>query len=126
MTYYDVYLVEYLGAPRNHHGIFVEHVKEGGGVLFHVVGDIQNGMSYESKTLSKRPEESMSFSSRAYLGRIKVADAGRFDAVCRSIAPPAKQFHGPRKLDPSAPLRRCQEWTREVISALRSQGILVA
>ena len=81
MSYYDVYLVEYLGAPRNRHGIFVEHVKEGGGELFHVVGDIQNGMSYERRTLSKKPEESVSFASRAYLGRVKLTDAGRIDAV---------------------------------------------
>lgn len=115
-----------MGAARNHHAIFAEHIKSGGGTLYHVTGDIQNGMKYETRSLSRKPDVSASFISKTYIGRVKVADVGRIDAVCQSIAAPAKQFQGAKRIDSKTPLRRCQEWTKEAIGALQSQGILGA
>ncbi|OAQ58757.1 kinase domain-containing protein [Pochonia chlamydosporia 170] len=46
---YPIYKVAYLGLPRNHHATFVETDANGGGVVFHVTGDIQNGMRFETK-----------------------------------------------------------------------------
>lgn len=35
-----------------------------------------------------------------------------------------KQFNGPKRIEPSVPLRRCQEWTDESIRALKNEGAL--
>jgi hypothetical protein len=61
---YQVFLVESLGAPRNHHALFVEtNVTDGSGYVFQVKGDIQRGMDYEAKQGCK-PEESHTFVSK--------------------------------------------------------------
>ncbi|KAK7212016.1 hypothetical protein V2G26_019194 [Clonostachys chloroleuca] len=120
---YQVYLVEYLGAPRNHHAIFVETDADGSGQIFHVKGDIQNGMTYESKA-GRKPETSASFVSKSPIGQIDESGRSRIDGILRGIPPPKKQFNGPKRLYPREPLRRCQEWTREAIQALRSEGVL--
>ena len=125
MSYYPVYLVEYLGAPRNHHGIFVETQNNGTGTLFHVIGDIQKGMTYESRQLSRKPDESHTFVSKSQLGWVGVDDLPRVDSICRANPPPAKQFNGPKRINKSQPLRRCQEWTRETIGYLQANGVLL-
>jgi len=39
---YNVFLVSYIGAPRNHHALFVEtDTDSGGGALLHLKGAIQ-------------------------------------------------------------------------------------
>ncbi|EQL36716.1 hypothetical protein BDFG_01686 [Blastomyces dermatitidis ATCC 26199] len=100
---YAVYRVANLGAPRNHHTIFVETSEDGPetGCLFHVKGDIQNGMSFEDKTIRK-PDALISL----------------------NMLPPKKQFHGPKILYPDEPLRWCQEWTAKVIEALTNAQVL--
>lgn len=123
MSYHAVYLVEYLGAPRNHHAIFVED--QGPGTLFHVKGDIQNGMTYETRPLSKKPELSSTFVSKSQLGWIRNENLSRVEPICRANPPPKKQFNGPKRIDKTKPLRRCQEWTDETITNLRSEGVLV-
>lgn len=125
MSYYPVYLVEYLGAPRNHRAIFVETKADESGELFHVKGDIQNGMSYETKQTSKKPEMSGTFVSKTKLGWIKVENLHLVDSICRANPPPAKQYDGPRRIDKNKPLRRCQEWTSETIAELKAEGVLV-
>ncbi|KAL1860729.1 hypothetical protein VTK73DRAFT_7208 [Phialemonium thermophilum] len=122
---YPVYLVAYLGAPRNHHALFIEtDPNTHGGILFHVVGDIQNGMTFEERP-SRDPSTSASFVEWSIIGYINPGDIGHMRSVCTSIPPPKKQFHGPRRLYPNEPLRRCQEWTNETINALTANGILV-
>ncbi|KAH8884176.1 hypothetical protein GQ53DRAFT_830100 [Thozetella sp. PMI_491] len=125
MSYYPVYLVEYLGAPRNHHAIFVETRTDESGELFHVKGDIQNGMSYEAKPMSKKPEMSATFVSKTKLGQVNVKDLHLVDSICSNNPPPAKQFNGPRRIDKNKPLRRCQEWTSETVAELKARGVLV-
>lgn len=120
---YKVYKVSYLGGQRDHHSIFVETESDGSGVIFQVTGDIQNGMRYESKS-AKKPEDSHSFVSKEYLGTVSAANYSSIGTVCSSNPPPKKQFNGPKRLYPSEPLRRCQEWTAETIRELQSKGII--
>lgn len=122
MSYY-VYRVAYLGAPRDHHAIFVETNADGSGNVTHVTGDIQNGMKLDQKA-GKRPELSTSFVEKSLLGSVSINDYPYIWEICRSIPPPKKQFNGPKRLYPKEPLRRCQEWTDEAVAALISNGIL--
>ncbi|KAK6855817.1 hypothetical protein PG995_007968 [Apiospora arundinis] len=126
MLYYSVFLVERLGAPRNHHAIFVETQQNGAGTLIHVTGNIQNGMTFETKETLKSPNLSNSFMSKSQLGLIKVEDLFRVESICRANPPPAKQFDGPRRINPTQPIRRCQEWTSETVGSLRAEGVLLA
>jgi len=121
---YQVFLVESLGAPRNHHALFVEtNVTDGSGYVFQVKGDIQRGMDYEAKQ-GRKPEESHTFVSKSSLGWVDAGAIGRINEVCVSILPPKKQFDGPKRLYPGETLRRCQEWTHEAVQALGSSGVL--
>ncbi|KAM3526954.1 hypothetical protein MY4038_006570 [Beauveria bassiana] len=120
---YNVYLVAYLGAPRNHHAIFVETGLDGSGLVFHVTGNIQSGMELESNN-GRRPENSASFVEKTYLGWVSADNLRHIGETCSTIPPPKKQFEGPKRLYPKEPLRRCQEWTNETISALIANGIL--
>ncbi|KAH6626062.1 hypothetical protein B0J18DRAFT_464110 [Chaetomium sp. MPI-SDFR-AT-0129] len=124
MSAYPVYLVESLGAPRNHHAIFVETQDDGSGTLFQVKGNIQNGMTYETRQEPK-PDLSNTFISKSSLGWVRVHDLSRVDSVCRANPPPAKQFDGPKRIDKKTPLRRCQEWTSETIGNLKAEGVLL-
>lgn len=125
MSYFPVYIIEYLGAPRNHHAVFVETRQDESGTIFHVKGDIQNGMTYEAKQTSKKPELSTTFVSKSQLGYVRVEDLSRVDFICRANPPPAKQFNGPKRIDKNQPLRRCQEWTNETIENLKVEGVLL-
>ncbi|KAJ2894820.1 hypothetical protein MKZ38_007201 [Zalerion maritima] len=121
---YQVFLVEYLGVPLNHHAIFVETTPENGtGYIFQVIGNIQNGMEYENK-VGYRPEESQSFVSKSFLGSVDAVNYGRIGEICSSIPPPKKQFQGSRRLYPGEPLRRCHEWTQDAIAELSNAGVL--
>lgn len=84
----NVYRVAFLGAPRDHHIIFVESNSDGSGIIFEVRGDIQNGMTYETKN-GKKPEDSASFVSKTSIGTVTVGDISRIDSVCRRIPPPS-------------------------------------
>ncbi|KAF5971578.1 hypothetical protein FBULB1_9152 [Fusarium bulbicola] len=53
-----VYLVEYLGLPRNHHALFIrldENTEEG--ELYHVAGDVQNGKKINPRQPLRRCQE---------------------------------------------------------------------
>lgn len=121
-----VYLVEYLGLPRNHHALFIrldEDTEEG--ELYHVAGNVQKGMHFEHK-VAKKPQDSGSYVGHHYLGFISSSDRQFFKQICQSNPPPAKQFNGSKKINPRQPLRRCQEWTAETIAMLQSHGVLVS
>lgn len=51
---------------------------------------------------------------------------GKVLEICERIPVPKKQFEGSRKVFPGEKVRRCQEWTQEVVDCLRGEGILVA
>lgn len=119
-----VYLVEDLGVPRNQQAIFVQlDEKKLNGVLFHVTGNIQEGMKYETRP-TECPEESITFQGKSFLGWVLTTDLPRINDVCQSNPAPEKQFEGAKRINPTKPLRRCQEWAAETLSALESQGIL--
>lgn len=121
---YQMFLVESVGAPRNHQAIFVETDPIAGvGDIFHVHGNIQDGMAYEHEC-GRKPEESATFIGKSPLGWVDAAHFGRIGEICGSIPPPKKQFNGPKRLYPTEPLRRCQEWTQEAVQVLRDAGVL--
>ncbi|KAB8437420.1 hypothetical protein FH972_025098 [Carpinus fangiana] len=83
-------------------------------------------MTFEEKA-AKRPEDSNSYAGRKDLiGTVVTDDLSRFSTICQENPPPAKQFNGPRPINPGKPLRRCQEWTSETIQALKDAGVLKA
>ncbi|KAI9151413.1 hypothetical protein HJFPF1_08615 [Paramyrothecium foliicola] len=123
MTDYSVYLiVSQGGGERDHHAIFVE-TERGAGTIFQVVGNIQQGMSFEVKN-SGPPDSELTFLAKKRLGSMHHLDMDRMEKLCRENPAPEKQFEGPRRLRPGKPLRRCQEWTRETIAILRDNGIV--
>jgi hypothetical protein len=120
---YNVYRVSYAGLPRDHHAIFVEMNSDLSGHVFQVTGNIQSGMIHNDKP-AKKPEESATYQSKEFIGKVAAADFVRIKPTCESVPAPRKQFEGPRRLYPNEPLRRCQEWTQEAVNALVSAGIL--
>ncbi|WEW56709.1 hypothetical protein PRK78_002157 [Emydomyces testavorans] len=124
---YNVYRVSSAGMPRDHHAIFVEtnNPTTGCGHIYQVTGNIQTGMTYETKPASRPPEEDPSFLTKVLIGTVQAAmHPDMYRTVCCSVQPPKKQFDGPRRLFPQEPIRRCQEWTAEAIQALTDAGIL--
>jgi hypothetical protein len=120
---YNAYVVAFIGAPRDHHTIFIETNSDGSGYIYQVAGDIQNGMSHSHKP-GKKPEDSYTFVSKEFIGTVSTANYPQVATICNGIPPPKKQFQGPRRLYPNEPLRRCQEWNGEAIQALKSAGVL--
>lgn len=121
---YNVYLISSLGAPRNHHSIFVEtDPVTSSGHIFQVVGNIQTGMSFGHRP-EKGPEYWIDFVSKQLIGTVSHVNFPRIQPVVESVEPPRKQFDGPKRLYPTEPLRRCQEWTAEAIRQLKDEGVL--
>jgi hypothetical protein len=120
---YPVYLVSSVGAPRDHHKIFIKINKGGYGSTFQVTGNIQEGMEYQCN-LYERPEDSAAFIEKSYIGTVDEGSICRISQVLENIPPPSKQFNGAKRINPTEPLRRCQEWTNEAIQALKDEGIL--
>ena len=121
---YNVYHLDFTSMPLNHQGIFVETEANHCGFTFHVTGSTKNGMTFEIKTLNEPPENEPTFNKKTKVGVISVADFGKLEPILRSVPPPAKQFNGFKRIDPSKPLRTCQEWSREAIEKLKEEGIL--
>lgn len=71
--------------------------------MFQVTGNIQTGMTYETKS-GKKPEESHTYRGKTLIESVSRANYARIDPACRTIPPPAKQFDGPKRLNPSEPL----------------------
>lgn len=120
---YKVFLVDSLGAPQNHHAIFVETNEDGSGQIFQVTGNIQKEMMHGHKS-GKKPEESNTYISKQQIGTVTIANYERIESILNAIQPPKKQFDGPRRLYPTEPIRRCQEWTAEAVQALKDAGVL--
>jgi hypothetical protein len=117
-----VNLIASSGLPRDQHSIFVATGPETGHV-YQVTGNIQQGMRCEDKT-SSNPEPWADFYNKVYLGRVVEENYAEIKGICEGVAPPAKQFDGPRRIEPEVLLRRCQEWTREVIEVLERKKVL--
>jgi hypothetical protein len=120
---HEAYLIAYTGMPRNHHSIFIQKGTDGSGELFHVIGDIQNGMTFEHRS-SRNPDESTTFASKQNIGKVSEANYDRVESILRAIPPPKKQYNRNVRLYPKEPLRRCQEWTAEAIEKLKEERVL--
>ncbi|KAF2472957.1 uncharacterized protein BDR25DRAFT_12861 [Lindgomyces ingoldianus] len=120
---YTVYLRENIGAARNHHVIFVQTESDGAGYVFQVTGNIQQGMAFDHKW-AKKFEESETCIGQQEIGTVTEANFDRIQSIVETLPPPPKQFNGPTRIDPSIPLRRCQEWTADAIQLLRDAGVL--
>lgn len=114
------------GLPRDHHAIFVETYENGPstGHLYHVKGNIQEGMIFEHRA-EQPPEEIPGFCGKEKLGVVAVAEYGRVLGICEGVPVPKKQFQGAKRLYPREPLRRCQEWVAEAVDALKGEGVLI-
>ena len=122
---HSVFLVASIGAPRNHHAIFVEtDPSSRGGIVLQVTGNIQAGMEFEERH-AENPETADGFVGKTCLGEVKVGDLDRLREICRRNPAPKKQFDVPRRLYPTEALRRCQEWTAETIELLSKEGVLL-
>ena len=119
---FNVYITSYLGAPVNHVALFVE-IGNNVGDIYQVLGSIQAGMEYGHRA-NVTPDRSASFIGKELVGRILKDDYERLTAIVNSIEPPEKQFQMSKRLYPNKPLRRCTEWTIEVVQALRDANIL--
>ncbi|PLB45974.1 hypothetical protein P170DRAFT_439675 [Aspergillus steynii IBT 23096] len=126
MTSYLTYRVAESGLPRDHQLLFVETHESGphSGHKYHVIGNIQEGMTFNHRAAGP-PEEEPVFFTKQLLGRVAVADYPRFLAVCETVPVPKKQFQGAKRLYPSEPLRRCGEWADEATKKLLEEGVIV-
>lgn len=126
MSSYQVFRTIETGLPRDHHALFVEthEVGPNTGHVYNVQGEIQNGMTFEHDTTDV-PEKSPMLAGKELIGTVSHADYPRVLSICQNNVPvPEKQFDGPKRLYPKAPLRRCQEWTREAIQALLEEKVV--
>ncbi|KAL4926055.1 uncharacterized protein BDV17DRAFT_293869 [Aspergillus undulatus] len=127
-TYEAYRITETSLGPRDHHYIFIATSEDGPytGHRFHVIGNIQEGMTFNYRPCIK-PEEEPVFQGKKRLGRVSVAEyeSGRFLAICEEVEVPGKQFQGARRLFPNVKLRRCQEWADDAVRLLVERGVLV-
>ena len=77
-----------------------------------------------------KPEEDPTspFVGKIPSGKVRKSeyDDGIFQRVCEALEPPPKQFDGPRRLFPKQKLRKCGEWTDDVIELLKNEGVLMS
>ena len=84
-----LFVVQYLGNPRDHHALCIRlKGKDDPGILFHVIGDIERGMTYEKKD-TKPPWQSASYVGMSLVGWMSSSDLPRVDSICRSNPPRA-------------------------------------
>ncbi|KAL9476111.1 hypothetical protein ACSS6W_005952 [Trichoderma asperelloides] len=132
-------------SPRYHTVIFVQTNADGkgGGVKFHVTGDIVAGMYYESKPYHN-PDTSRTLFSKELIGYTKAANfLQQWDAVLGTLQAPPKQkafnvktmktepvkswspltFYQPG--EKRKPLVKCTEWTEgQAIPTLIQRGLI--
>lgn len=128
MSTYPAYLIaETSLGPQDHHYIFIETNESGAatGHRYHVIGNIQEGMTFNHRPCIV-PEDEPVFLSKARIGEVGVADYenGGFLAVCDEVEVPKKQFQGAKRLFPKERLRKCQEWAAEAVALLEERGVL--
>jgi hypothetical protein len=98
----------------NEHAIFVDKNSDLSSEISQVAGDIQRGMTIESKT-AKSAEESAAFVGKSYLRAISEAEYARILPIVEAISHHPKQFNESKWLRLTEPLRRCQEWINGAI-----------
>lgn len=131
---YEVYLGVYEGAPRDHHAIWIrtedplalpESAIAPAGMRVQVTGNIQTGMTFEVKS-DVDPTVCLDGKAKHKIGKIESCDLERLIQTCQTLPPPAKQYDGPKRINPGIPLYRCQEWTAEAVQLLIDAGVVRA
>lgn len=125
-TTYQVYRATETGLPFDHQTIFVETHEDGPktGHMYHVTGNIAQGMVFEHRP-SPDLEESPMFGGKRKVGTVSADDyPGRLLAVCEGVPAPKKQFEGSKRLFPDEKLRRCGDWAEDAVVALIGEGVL--
>lgn len=123
---FPVFVAYFYGLPRNHAGILVKTETEGdssSGQLFHVKGNIMNGMTYESRP-ERDLEKSTTFDRKVRVGYVTAGNYRRMHDILITLDPPSKQFEGRKRIDPNKKLYRCQEWTHDAVKILIERGVL--
>jgi hypothetical protein len=96
------------------------------GLVFHVIGNILMGMTYEKK-IDERPDTSVTYvdNSMVRIGSVEATDLARFELACEAVPVPGKQLalNGTR-LDPSKPVHRCGEWVQDAKEKFLAEGIV--
>lgn len=134
-THYKVYLAAYLGGNpgTDHHAIYVESVPGededpndmGSGCLFHSVGSTLFGMSFERKEPTKDPRLASTGKRITPIGWVshdKFRD--EFEAVCRRVPLPHRQYTLAGQIYRNIPIRHCQHWALNAIHALCVASVL--
>jgi hypothetical protein len=76
-----LFLIESEGMLRNHQGLFVQtDEEEKSGRLFHVHGNIQQGMAFETR-FPEKPEASPTFLSRRLLGCVQQSNLETIEQI---------------------------------------------
>ena len=125
-THFRAFLVSYLGIGDDHHAIFIQTVNgkvKPKGSLFHVIGNLHEGMDLDIRH-GNCPFESPSLLSMKQVGWVSHDMFADAEGVIRTVLPPAKQFHLSQRLVPKDKVRHCQHWAAEAKDALREKGIL--
>lgn len=75
---YTVYLVTSSGLPRDHHALFIETHDNGPktGVVFQVTGNMQDGMTFETKPTDEPESASTTFISKEKIGTVSLVNLG--------------------------------------------------
>ncbi|KAL4883042.1 hypothetical protein BJY04DRAFT_216755 [Aspergillus karnatakaensis] len=126
-TYSAYRIAETSLGPQDHHYIFIETNEDGPltGHRFHVIGNIQEGMTFNHRPCIV-PEDEPVFQSKDRIGIVTMEDyeSGKVQAICEEVEVPKKQFQGAKRLFPKERLRRCQEWADEAVALLRERAVL--
>ncbi|OQN99781.1 hypothetical protein B0A48_14551 [Cryoendolithus antarcticus] len=131
-TTYNVYTVESLGSI-NHIKLFVETHESGPGTgrTYEVIGTVVKGgggQKYEEDHAASDPANRLEYvpGTKLKIGTVKESDLERFSEVCRRIPVPEPQLNlNGSRMNPSKPIRRCTELTREAVAALIGSEVVL-
>ncbi|ORY19619.1 hypothetical protein BCR34DRAFT_136149 [Clohesyomyces aquaticus] len=85
--------------------------------------NIQQGMAFGYKR-AKPSEESETCLGQEKIGTVTKANFNKIQSIVETLPPPPNQFNGAKRINPSALLLRCQEWTADAIQLLKDEGVL--
>lgn len=81
-------------------------------------------MTYISKPYPK-PETMPEFVEKAFIGEANENEIAKLEEVCQKVEVPGMQLRlNGTQIDESKPVRRCTEWTTEVVDLLLADGVV--
>jgi hypothetical protein len=111
----------------SHHAICVETNPEkrssDWGRLFQVNGNLYEGMYHEFKTC-QHPFHSQTGHTMQHIGWVR-RQGSRLEEVCGRIPAPKRQWNDKlKRINPDEPVRHCQHWVVDAVTALGDSGVL--